>query len=124
MGTINERLFQLIESDNKSQKELALYLNIDESTISSWKRRGTDPPSEIIMRIAEYFQVPVRYLIEGNLKITDIVDLRYAPNKLGPDDHLTDAEVDFCLKYRQLSPQHKSMIDKIMEIALDIDYKK
>lgn len=121
MGEINKRLFQLLESDDKNQKELALYLGIDESTISTWKRRGTDPPSGYIIRIAEYFDVPIHYLIQGGLQLSDIVDLRYASLHLGKDDHLSNKEVQFCLKYRQLSKRHKAMVDTLIDLALNPD---
>ena len=117
MGAINERLFKLLEAHDENQKELALYLGIDESTLSSWKRRGTDPPAEMIIKIAEYFNVSERSLIEGDLKISDIVDMRYAKKVHGKYSTLSKEEIEFCMKYRNLSDKHKAMINSIIEIA-------
>lgn len=116
MGTINERMFHLLELENYNQKELALYLGVDESTLSSWKRRGTDPPSNTIVKLAEFFQVPVRYLVEGDLKLSDIIDMRYSPEE-GDQALLSRAELSLALRYRQLDPHYQEMILAIMDIA-------
>jgi len=117
MGTINERLFHLLEQEGNNQKELALYLGIDESTLSSWKRRGTDPPSNTILKLAEYFHVPVRYLVEGDLKLSDIIDTRYVPDDEEHLYSLSRQELSFALRYRALSPRHKAMVEAIMDLA-------
>ena len=117
MGAINERMFHLLETAGNNQKELALYLGVDESTISTWKRRGTDPPSAVILKVAEYFRVPVRYLVEGDLKLSDIIDLRYAGAEGNRPPTLSKQEIAFALRYRALTPRHKAMVDAIIDLA-------
>ncbi len=63
--SINTRLFDIIESKNIKNKDLAEYLNINTSVISTWKTRGTNPPSEYLVRICDFLQISLEYLLTG-----------------------------------------------------------
>lgn len=57
---IVERLSQLGEL-----KEYVLYCNIPSSTISNWKTRNSSPKVSDIVKIAEYKNVSIEWLITG-----------------------------------------------------------
>lgn len=63
--TINQRLFASLQGD-KTQQGLAEALNIKPQTISTWKIRGSDPPAKLIVAIADYLGMSVRYLLDGS----------------------------------------------------------
>ncbi len=65
METVNQRLFKLLGGKRGSQKELADYIGISDSTINKWKTRGSDIPSEYIPKIAEFLGVSKSYLLTG-----------------------------------------------------------
>lgn len=65
--TINERMFKIMEEKNIKATELSKILNINNSTISTWKKTGKNPPAEYIVRISELLNVTTDFLL-GNGK--------------------------------------------------------
>lgn len=63
--TISQRIFQLLNEQNKTQKDLSKYTGISTSTISAWNTRGTNPSAETLKSISEFFGVSLEYLITG-----------------------------------------------------------
>ena len=92
--TINERVFKLLENKNKSQKELAAYIGTTPQVINKWKTRGTNPPSEYIYKIAEYFDTSAEYILTGQTE------------KL----HLNQEEKLLVKYYRNMSAEQKKGI--------------
>lgn len=62
---INQRLFELLAASGKSQKELAQFLGISERNVSAWKSRGSEPPSGLVVAIADFFGVSVEWFLTG-----------------------------------------------------------
>lgn len=54
---ISERIFMLMQEKGISQIELAAGTGIAQSTISDWKRKGTNPSADKIMAICEVLDV-------------------------------------------------------------------
>jgi len=65
---IGERLYDLRKDRGLSQDELGEILNINKHSISSYERGRSEPPDEIKIILAKYFNVSVDYL----LGLTDI----------------------------------------------------
>ena len=65
---IGEWLLQLRKEANLTQDELAAILKINKHSISSYERGKSEPPDEIKIAIAKYFNVSVDYL----LGVTDV----------------------------------------------------
>ncbi len=63
--TISERIFELIRERGYSQKEFSKKTGIAESTISDWKKKGTNPVSDKILIICEVLEVSPYYLLSG-----------------------------------------------------------
>ena len=63
--TINERMFALLSERRVSQKQFASSVGINPRNVSSWQTRGTDPPANVICKIAEFFGVSVEWLRSG-----------------------------------------------------------
>lgn len=63
--TISQRIFQLLKSKGKMQKELAAYTGISTAAISDWKTHGTNPSSDKIVAIAEFLGTSPEYLLTG-----------------------------------------------------------
>lgn len=66
--TICERVFSLLASDGRDQKDLAAYIGVSTRTLSTWKTRGTNPGAEYIASIAEFFNVSTDYILTGGEK--------------------------------------------------------
>lgn len=57
------RIKDIREDNDISQKELAKRLNIARTTLSGYERQASEPPFEILIKIAEIFNVSVDYII-------------------------------------------------------------
>lgn len=60
---IGERLYELRRDANLTQDQLADILKINKHSISSYERDKSEPPDEIKVCIARYFNVSVDYLL-------------------------------------------------------------
>ncbi len=65
---IGERLYDLRKDKGLSQDELGDLLNINKHSISSYERGRSEPPDEIKIILAKFFDVSIDYL----LGVTDI----------------------------------------------------
>lgn len=60
---IGERLLDLRKDAGLTQDDLAVILNINKHSISSYERDKSEPPDAIKIAIAKYFNVSVDYLL-------------------------------------------------------------
>ena len=63
------KLKQLRELKEISQYELAKDLNVAQSTIGMWESKKRQPDHEMLIKIANYFDVTVDYLLVDNVSI-------------------------------------------------------
>ena len=112
---------QLRDSRNLKDSDVARATNITKSTFSDWKSGRSNPKNDKLKRIADYFEVSVEYLMNGNSDNTltekdkkDIAkDLESIMRKLsfnedGPASY--DGE--------ELSPEATELFRDELEIAL------
>ena len=64
--TISERIFELIKQRGYTQKEFSVRTGIAESTISDWKKKGTNPVSDKILTICKVLEVSPYFLLSGS----------------------------------------------------------
>ena len=60
---IGERLLGLRKDADLTQDELAAILKINKHSISSYERGKSEPPDELKVAIAKYFNVSIDYLL-------------------------------------------------------------
>lgn len=75
MRAFVSKLKELREEKGLQQKELAELLNVSKSTISGWEVGRNEPQQEILIKIANVFEVTTDYLLGreddfGNVTIT------------------------------------------------------
>ena len=58
------RLKELRKQKHISQTDLAKALNMKQTTISSYEKGKTQPPIEVLIDMANYFNVSLDYLLE------------------------------------------------------------
>lgn len=63
--TINQRIFDTLKAQGKTQTDMAGVLNVRVATVSEWKRERTTPSASVVGQIAEYLCVSTDYLISG-----------------------------------------------------------
>lgn len=62
------KIRDLREDHDKKQAELAKYLNIDQSTYSDYERGEINIPIEQLIRIADFYDVSLDYLVGRDRK--------------------------------------------------------
>lgn len=63
--TISDRIFEKMKEHAMSQKEFSEKTGILQSTISEWKKKGTNPTSDKIMKICQVLQISPEWLLSG-----------------------------------------------------------
>ena len=62
---ISERIYQYMTERGISQKEFSNKTGISQSTISDWKRKGTNPSADKIMIICDVLDISPYELLSG-----------------------------------------------------------
>lgn len=71
-----ERIEKLIKQKNISQKDLSVYLELSTPQIfANWKQRGSIPPADTAVKIADFLDTSVEFLVTGQEK--DIYKQKY-----------------------------------------------
>lgn len=83
--SINERFFKTLEEKGIKASEIAKSLNVNNSIISAWKTRGTNPPIEYTVQICKLLGISIEYYITGK-----------------DSNELSDEEQELLNFYRQL----------------------
>lgn len=89
---IAQRIFELLKIQSKKQSELAEYVGISRAAISDWKSKGTSPTAEYLVKICEFLDISLDYLLTG---------VEPMPKELAPD------EVELVELYRKLEPTER-----------------
>ena len=63
-----ENLKTLRKNKGITQEELAARLNVVRQTVSKWEKGQSVPDSEMLVRLAEIFEVPVSQLLGGPIE--------------------------------------------------------
>lgn len=70
--TISQRIFNVMEQKHLKQSDLAKYIGIASSSVTDWKKKGSIPSADKIVKISEFLNVSIDYLLgvsnEPNLK--------------------------------------------------------
>lgn len=64
--TISERVFTLLEAQNKKQADLARALGVRQNTVTNWKKANYNPDAGHIEAIAAFLGVSIDYLVTGH----------------------------------------------------------
>lgn len=101
MEMIIDRISRLLKEKNKMAVDLCNALDIQQSTMSTWKARKRNPPAEYMPTIANFLGVSLDYLLSG---------------KEAPPKKTTTAEEDYFLDlYRDLPEREQWRIVGIIE---------
>lgn len=63
--TLGERIRYVRTKKHMTQGELAKILCVKQGTISSWERDRTEPNTNFIIELSNYFGVSIQYLLTG-----------------------------------------------------------
>lgn len=64
-SAFGEKIIELRQQNNMTQKYLAEKLGFERTTIYSWERKGKEPSYATLIKLSKFFGVTVDYLL-GN----------------------------------------------------------
>lgn len=104
-----KRLTNLREKKNLYQKDIAEIFNIEQATVSNWEKGKRIPDSEMLIKLANFFEVSVDYLLgndptltakEEELKEIEVLKQLLIKNGfMKPNEDLTNEELDRLMKF-------------------------
>ena len=106
--TISEKIFCILSEKELSQKEFSEKTGISQSTISDWKRKGTNPAADKIMAICDALNISVYQLLDGN-RNNDENELDYVILSKESEEYL------FLEKFQDLDKNAKQRLKGYME---------
>lgn len=86
-----DRLKELRKEHNLTQEDIGNLCDVGKTTISNWENNITQPPFEIIKKLAEYFGVTIDYLLNFTQDDVDNMErLKQALKQAGMWDYSID----------------------------------
>ena len=65
---LNEKIKSFRKQKGITQEEFAIHLNVVRQTVSKWEKGISVPDAEMLMRIADFFEISVSELLGANIK--------------------------------------------------------
>lgn len=121
MTSIGKRIKELRKCKHITQIELSEYLNVGQSTLANFEGGRRIIPVDIIIKLANYFNVTTDYL----LGISSIPTSDSHTNTLNSSITLSEDEQKLVDTYRQLSSDEKQVVlGKAIDLKLTSYSKK
>jgi transcriptional regulator with XRE-family HTH domain len=95
-----DRIFNLFKQSGKKYIQLAGEIGIKSSTITQWKKGKQKPSLDAVVKIADYFDVPVDFLLGRGTFSSDLILVSEKGKKLLRhfdkfDEHKKDIAIAF-----------------------------
>ena len=107
MGFLNN-LLSLLNERGISKNKLLTDLKLSKNSFVDWEKRGTVPSGDTLIKIAEYFDVSVDYLL-GRTNIANFDEIKKAP-------YVSDERINL---FFQLDEEDKDEVYGFMKMKLD-----
>ncbi len=110
-----KRFKEARESMDLSQKDMAKILNVGPSTVSMWEQDRRTPDKEMLIKIANYFDISIDYLFGRTDDPNNIV---YSATI---DGDKVDLEFDKDYPHKLTPEEVEQLIKKLKEARFDVD---
>lgn len=104
MNGFFERLTEALEDKHLTRADLSRLLNIPTSTLQNWKNGKTMPAADTALKIAQYLDVSLEYLITGKEKETE--------------KKIKKSDLDFLDSFKKLPEPDREEIKAILKMKL------
>lgn len=115
MSDVAKRIFDLLDSRNIEQQELAEYLGLKKQSISEWRAGRTHSYKKYINKIAEFFGVSTDYLLNTE---------NMSPSKTDEDIWKNLLKTFKLNELEQLSQLPRDAAEEVVKIVTDYSQKK
>lgn len=100
MSDFKEKIRELRKNKGYFQKDIAKALNIEVNTYGAWERGNSEPPIDIIRKLADFYNVSTDYLFDREEEDGRIII---------QEPELPSDEKKILEEYRTLSPELKAL---------------
>lgn len=110
---LSDRLKELRKKQNLTQVQFAKIFNISSGTIAMWETNKRTPDVEMLIEIANYFNVSLDYLLDNKKKIAEVErntnnDLKFALfGNVEIDDEVLDEVRHYAKIAKQMREEQK-----------------
>ncbi|MFR5264566.1 helix-turn-helix domain-containing protein [Clostridium sp.] len=115
MSLFGTRLKELREDREIMSKDFAKIMNVEPSTVTNWEKGNRFPKEDVIIKLADYFNVSVDYLFgRTDDPNTEVVNITYGDKPLtfklakGTKKELSQEDI-------------QKMIDKLEAFGMDME---
>lgn len=102
---MQNKLAELRKERNMSQKEFSKIFNVAQNTISQWEQGKRNMDTEILLKLADFFQVTTDYLLGRS----------GAVSRPARTFALSASEELLVKKYRTLPPLSRETVDTVLD---------
>lgn len=102
-----ENFIDLCNKKGVKPGTVARMTGISTATITAWKQDKYTPKQDKLQKIADYFEVSLDNLLNGNIKVVDYTE-----------DHVDEQLERFKAYYSQLTPEQKNLVDNMIQVFL------
>ena len=116
---ISERIYQYLSEKKITQLEFAKRTGISQSTVSDWRRKGTNPSADKIMDICMVLEVTPEQLLTGKG-----IDEGYAeslPKKVKAEMEISKADIRIIEDIHAMKDAQRKRLMKYMEALKQIE---
>ena len=110
---------RLMKEKRLTQYKVAKATGLSQSTLSSWKTGQYVPKADKLQILADYFDVPVEYLMTGVYPGTEQFDMKPVEiemvNALRAKEDQEERLVEYFKKFMKLSDADSAFIEKIID---------
>ena len=100
MSTLLDRIKELMIDRQINARQLTSELGISSSSLTDWNKGKSSPSLDAVIKISDYFDVSIDYLVHGKNTPT-IRELDSSVHNLDFSNHL---DIDLLKKFHQLTP--------------------
>lgn len=101
---------ELRKEQKLTQLELAVYLGIDQTTVSKWELNKALPDTLMLIQLAEFFGVSIDYLLARSTY--------YFPDEIESKLYLSEEEKQILSRYNQLNKSGKQLVNETIKTLL------
>lgn len=121
MDTLGKRIAYLRNSRKLTQRKLMDILKFE--NLGKFETGGRKPNCDILMSIADYFDVSTDWLLYGKEKVNSNNSVKENKEDYLYNLHATDDEIMILNLYRQLNERDKIKIEGMLELKIS-EYKE
>lgn len=111
MKTIKNNIKELRTKKDIYQLKLAMDLDLSQETISSYERNKIVPSTEVLIKLADYFNTNIDYLLCRTSYDLPVADLK--PN------NITDKQFQLLTKINKLSVKDQELVEAYISALYD-----